>query len=57
MVVEKLRQRLDGEIDLSMSVGVGRFDAVKCQTVQQLLEEADAEIYSSKRRRSTPELL
>ena len=42
---------------LSMSVGIGRFDAVKCQTVQQLLEEADAELYSSKRRRSTPELL
>ena len=42
---------------LSMSVGIGRFDPVKCQTVQQLLEEADAELYASKRRRSTPELL
>ena len=33
-----------------------RFDPAKCQTVQQLLEEADAELYSSKRRRSTAEL-
>jgi diguanylate cyclase (GGDEF)-like protein len=43
--------------NLSMSVGIGRFDPVKCQTVQQLLEEADAELYSRKRGRSNPELL
>jgi diguanylate cyclase (GGDEF)-like protein/PAS domain S-box-containing protein len=36
---------------LSLSVGVGRFDPVRCQTVQQVLEEADRELYERKRQR------
>jgi diguanylate cyclase (GGDEF)-like protein len=38
---------------LSLSVGVGRFDPSVCQTVEQLLSEADRELYSQKRRRGT----
>jgi diguanylate cyclase (GGDEF)-like protein/PAS domain S-box-containing protein len=38
---------------LSLSVGVGRFDPARCQTVQQLLEEADRQLYAQKRTRGT----
>lgn len=37
--------------ELSLSVGVGRFDPVTCQTVEQLLEEADRALYERKRDR------
>jgi diguanylate cyclase (GGDEF)-like protein/PAS domain S-box-containing protein len=36
---------------LSLSVGVGRFDAGRCQTVHQLLAEADREMYERKKGR------
>jgi diguanylate cyclase (GGDEF)-like protein len=36
---------------LSLSVGVGRFDPAKCQSVLELLDEADRELYRQKRRR------
>ena len=36
---------------LSMSAGVARLDAVTCQSVQQLLEEADKALYQQKRLR------
>jgi diguanylate cyclase (GGDEF)-like protein len=36
---------------LSLSVGVGRFDSARCQTVEQLLSEADRELYAQKRSR------
>jgi diguanylate cyclase (GGDEF)-like protein/PAS domain S-box-containing protein len=36
---------------LSLSVGVGRFDPAVCQTVQDLLKEADRELYDQKRTR------
>jgi len=36
---------------LSMSVGVGHFDPTACQTVEQLLEEADRALYERKRNR------
>lgn len=36
---------------LSLSVGVGRFDPRTCQTIEQLLAEADQEQYAQKRRR------
>jgi diguanylate cyclase (GGDEF)-like protein/PAS domain S-box-containing protein len=36
---------------LSMSVGISRFDPERCQTIQQLLEEADLELYARKRAR------
>jgi diguanylate cyclase (GGDEF)-like protein/PAS domain S-box-containing protein len=55
--VEQHNLQVQRPYKLSMSVGIGRFDPAKCQTVQQLLEEADAELYSRKRGRSTPELL
>ena len=38
---------------LSLSVGVGRFDPAICQSVEQLLSEADRELYAQKRRRRT----
>ena len=37
---------------LSLSVGVGRLDPVRCQTVQQVLEQADRELYERKRARN-----
>jgi diguanylate cyclase (GGDEF)-like protein/PAS domain S-box-containing protein len=55
--IEQHNQQMQRPYQLSMSVGIGRFDPATCQTVQQLLEEADGELYSSKRRRSTPEVL
>ena len=36
---------------LSMSVGISRFNPERCQTIQQLLEEADQELYARKRAR------
>ena len=36
---------------LSISVGISRFDPERCQTIQQLLEEADQELYARKRER------
>jgi diguanylate cyclase (GGDEF)-like protein/PAS domain S-box-containing protein len=54
--VEQHNREVERPFRLSMSVGVGKFDPTTCQTVQQLLEEADAELYSSKRRRSLPEM-
>jgi GGDEF domain-containing protein len=36
---------------LSISVGISRFDPERCQTIQQLLEEADQELYARKRAR------
>jgi len=36
---------------LSLSVGLGRFDPSQCQTVHQLLAEADRELYERKRER------
>jgi hypothetical protein len=33
---------------------VGRFDPERCQTIQQLLSEADEEMYRRKRNRSSP---
>ena len=36
---------------LSISVGISRFDPERCQTIQQLLEEADRELYARKRAR------
>lgn len=36
---------------LALSVGVGRFDPGRCPTVEQLLSEADRELYAQKRRR------
>ena len=36
---------------LSISVGISRFDPERCQTIQQLLEEADQELYTRKRAR------
>jgi diguanylate cyclase (GGDEF)-like protein len=36
---------------LSLSVGLGRFDPAQCQTVHQLLAEADRELYERKRER------
>lgn len=36
---------------LSMSVGVGHFDPARCQSVQELLAQADEELYKRKRRR------
>lgn len=58
-----LLRRLDEQVEkhnddnprpyrLSLSVGVGRFDPVRCQTIHQLLKEADEELYSQKRRRA-----
>ena len=38
---------------LSLSVGIGRFDPSVCQTVEQLLSEADRELYAQKRSRGT----
>jgi diguanylate cyclase (GGDEF)-like protein/PAS domain S-box-containing protein len=40
---------------LSVSVGVGRFDPEACQSVEQLLEEADRALYERKRRRKPGE--
>lgn len=37
--------------ELSLSVGVGRFDPATCQTVEQLLQEADRALYERKRER------
>lgn len=36
---------------LSLSAGVSRFDPATCHTMQQLLQEADAELYARKRAR------
>ncbi|HSC29910.1 MAG TPA: sensor domain-containing diguanylate cyclase [Vicinamibacterales bacterium] len=36
---------------LSLSVGIGRFDPQRCQSIQQLLAEADVELYRRKRAR------
>lgn len=36
---------------LSLSVGVGRFDPADCQTMEQLLSEADRALYQQKRSR------
>ena len=60
-----LLQRLQDAIDrnnaearrpykLSISVGISRFDPERCQTIQQLLEEADQELYTRKRARQQP---
>jgi diguanylate cyclase (GGDEF)-like protein/PAS domain S-box-containing protein len=59
LLLDRLRENIDAHnreaghpYRLSMSVGVGHFDPVKCQTVQQLLNEADQELYAQKRRRA-----
>ena len=62
-----LLQRLQAAIDrtnaearrpyrLSISVGISRFDPERCQTIQQLLEEADQELYARKRARQQARL-
>ena len=43
-------QRLSGW-KLSMSAGIARLDAATCESVQQLLEEADRALYQQKRLR------
>ena len=40
---------------LSLSVGIGRYDPSKCQSIQQLLAEADRELYERKRGRPADE--
>jgi two-component system cell cycle response regulator len=56
LLLERLRKNLEtynAESStgwkLSMSAGIARLDATKCETVQQLLEEADQALYEQKR--------
>jgi diguanylate cyclase (GGDEF)-like protein/PAS domain S-box-containing protein len=62
-----LLQRLQTAIDrtnaearrpyhLSISVGISRFDPERCQSIKQLLEEADQELYARKRARQQARL-
>ena len=59
ILLARLKQNLDrlnaapGQpYRLTLSVGIGRFDPERCQTVQQLLAEADRELYERKRARN-----
>jgi diguanylate cyclase (GGDEF)-like protein/PAS domain S-box-containing protein len=49
--IERHNSKHERPYTLSLTVGVGRFDPVECQTVQQLLAEADRELYRRKRER------
>jgi diguanylate cyclase (GGDEF)-like protein len=58
-LMDRLRKNIDRHNSaqdrpyrLSMSVGVGRFDPGKCQSVRQLMAEADEELYRQKRSRN-----
>jgi diguanylate cyclase (GGDEF)-like protein/PAS domain S-box-containing protein len=55
LLIERLQNNIeqhnamsDRPYALSLSVGVGRFDPERCQTIQQLLAEADEELYRRK---------
>jgi diguanylate cyclase (GGDEF)-like protein len=50
--VEQHNAISDRPYALSLSVGVGRFHPDRCQTIQQLLAEADEELYRRKTRRA-----
>jgi diguanylate cyclase (GGDEF)-like protein/PAS domain S-box-containing protein len=61
MLVERLSRQVDRHnaasdrpYALSLTVGVSRFDPERCQTIQQLLAEADEEMYRRKRSRPSP---
>jgi diguanylate cyclase (GGDEF)-like protein len=51
--VEEYNARSDRPYALSLSVGVARFDPEKCQSIEQLLAEADEELYRQKRLRAS----
>jgi diguanylate cyclase (GGDEF)-like protein len=57
LLLERLRRNLEAYNDqgsnrwkLSMSAGVARLEAAACESVQQLLDEADKALYQQKRR-------
>jgi diguanylate cyclase (GGDEF)-like protein/PAS domain S-box-containing protein len=60
VLVERLQRQVeqhnassDRPYELALTVGVGRFDPERCQTIQQLLSEADEEMYRRKRERAS----